>query len=100
MNPQDFPPPQYREMYNRAMTGRNRADAVWIFCVQCMGWSIEEAKQCESKTCPLHPYGPAAPASTEPKPERTPAQSKAYEAGKARLLLATEAKRRAQNAKP
>jgi hypothetical protein len=92
MNPQDFPPQQYREMYNRAMTGHNRADAVWIFCVQCMGWSIEEAKRCESRTCPLHPYGPAAPVSAESKP-RTPAQEAAFRS-------MTEAKTRAQNAKP
>jgi len=30
--------------------------AIRAFCLECMGWSPEEVKNCTSTTCPLFPF--------------------------------------------
>jgi hypothetical protein len=35
------------------------AKAIKVFCESCMGWSLSEARACESAICPLWAYGPA-----------------------------------------
>ncbi len=49
-------PPLYRQIYKQAMTGRSRRMAVRAFCLECMGWSANEVRDCTAPYCPLYPY--------------------------------------------
>lgn len=49
-------PKVYREMYNRAMSGHCRRDAIRVHCIMCMGWQRGEVPLCTAPTCPLYPY--------------------------------------------
>jgi hypothetical protein len=48
--------PQTQKVYERAMTGRSRKDAMTAFCVMCMGYNPNEVKNCTDPACPLYPY--------------------------------------------
>jgi hypothetical protein len=49
-------PVKYREMYQRAMTGRAREASVRTFCLMCVGWLYKEVQACTDPRCPLYPY--------------------------------------------
>ena len=51
-------PIKYRNIYKKAMAGRNRTAAVKAFCLECMGWQREEVRNCTSVACPLYLYRP------------------------------------------
>jgi len=51
-------PSAYRNIYKKAMAGKNRAAGVKAFCLECMGWQRNEIKNCDSVACPLYPYKP------------------------------------------
>lgn len=40
----------------RARRDGNRASAIRAFCLQCMGGSLTDVKDCPSTDCPLHPF--------------------------------------------
>jgi hypothetical protein len=46
-------PAKYRTMYDRAMTGRNRAAAIKMYCLACCRWQRKEARLCACPGCPL-----------------------------------------------
>ena len=51
-------PSAYRNIYKRALSGKNRPAAVKAFCLECMGWQRLETRNCSSVACPLHSYRP------------------------------------------
>lgn len=49
-------PDRYRKMAERAANGFRKGNlkaAVKLHCVQCMGWSFPDARDCEARECPL-----------------------------------------------
>ena len=38
----------------------SRRQAIRLFCIECMGGSSKDARECETRDCFLWPYGPAA----------------------------------------
>jgi hypothetical protein len=48
--------PSSRKVYERAMQGRSRKDAMTAFCIMCMGFNPNEVKECTDPACPLYPY--------------------------------------------
>lgn len=52
-------PPQYRKVYDEAMTGDSRKAAIRAKCFGCMGYEDSPAN-CTSPDCELFPYRPAA----------------------------------------
>lgn len=53
-------PQSMQATYQKAMSGRSRSSAIKAMCQRCMGWedAVKFIRQCESVTCPLHPYRP------------------------------------------
>ena len=51
-------PRKFRESYDRAMSGRSRKAALYVFCDECCGYEIKEVHRCTSPECPLFPYRP------------------------------------------
>ena len=51
-------PMSCRNNYKMAISGRSRKAAVKAFCLECMGWERTEVHNCNTITCPLHPYKP------------------------------------------
>ena len=49
-------PTNYKNTYQKAMTGKSKSAAVKAFCLECMGWQREEVRKCNSIACPLYPY--------------------------------------------
>ena len=49
-------PAKYRAMYQRAMTGRCRKDAIRVHCLMCVGWNQREVELCTAPKCPMYPY--------------------------------------------
>jgi hypothetical protein len=47
-----------RELYQRAMLGRDRKAAMDAYCLECCGWVDEEVFLCTDPGCPLYPYRP------------------------------------------
>ena len=64
-------PERYRERYERAMQGTNRADAVRLHCIECMGWQASEVKRCTATGCVLFPYRQRASQRAFSAPEST-----------------------------
>jgi len=54
---------QFPVMAKRA-TGDSRAAAIKLFCFECHGGVLSEARQCEETDCFLWPYSPAAARET------------------------------------
>jgi hypothetical protein len=52
----DSIPKKYRQVYERAMTGRSQAAAIRAHCLMCVGWQREEVKLCTAPDCPLYLY--------------------------------------------
>ena len=51
-------PKSQRKRYLKA-TGTNRPSlAIGSFCVECQGWDLDAAKNCDVLGCPLWPYRP------------------------------------------
>jgi len=51
-------PKRYRNIYDKAMSGKSRAAAMHAFCLECMGWQRIEVELCTSPACPLYAYRP------------------------------------------
>ncbi len=49
-------PKKYRKLYKIAMNGRSRQAAMRMFCLECVGYVIEEVGLCIDPGCPLYPY--------------------------------------------
>lgn len=47
-------PPARQNLFRQAYTGRSRKAAIKAFCIECMGFSYESAKDCRTTTCPLY----------------------------------------------
>ena len=37
----------------------NPESAIWTFCAECMGGSLDEVTKCDCNLCPLYPHRPA-----------------------------------------
>ena len=48
--------PSSRKVYERAMQGHSRKDAMTAFRISCMGYNPNEVKECTALWCPLYPY--------------------------------------------
>lgn len=53
--PRDVPE-RYERLYKLAMTGRRRAEAIRMFCIECMGYQSAEVPRCTDPHCPLYLY--------------------------------------------
>jgi hypothetical protein len=51
-------PEKYRQLYNRAVGGQSKTDAIHANCLICRGWEKEEVRNCTSPDCPMFPYRP------------------------------------------
>lgn len=51
-------PPLYRGVYELAMSGRSRKNAIKCQCLDCCGWSWREVIKCSCVDCSLYPYRP------------------------------------------
>ncbi len=51
-------PRQYRNVYSIAMSGQSLRAAVNSQCIECMGYSLSQVKECCSPQCPLFLYRP------------------------------------------
>ncbi len=51
-------PEAKRELYQRAMSGRDPEAAMEASCLDCCGWVDEEVFLCTDPGCPLYPYRP------------------------------------------
>lgn len=49
-------PPKYQALYERAMIGKSRKDAVRAHCLMCCGWQENEVALCTATRCPLYPH--------------------------------------------
>ncbi len=67
----DAIPVRYREMYDRAVAGKSRRDAVRAHCMMCCGWQSKEVELCMAPDCPLFAYRFGAPEGAEDEPEAT-----------------------------
>ena len=47
----------WRAFY-KAMAGNSLRAAVNSFCIECMGYSLKEVRECTSVCCPLNPHRP------------------------------------------
>lgn len=56
-------PTLYRGIYDKAMSGKSRKAAMRAFCLECVGWQVNEVHSCTDAACPLHPYRPASRAA-------------------------------------
>jgi hypothetical protein len=67
---------QIRQKGLVARAKTSKVAAIKLFCYECMGGSVSDAKKCESKECFLWPHGPAGRAArrkerlANPDPER------------------------------
>lgn len=50
------PPDRFRGVYERAIAGKSRKDAIRAHCLMCMGWDSTKVSQCTAHACPLHRY--------------------------------------------
>ncbi len=51
--------------------GNGKAASIELFCLECIGGSAQEAKQCESRSCFLWPHGfGRSRAQLNPRPEK------------------------------
>ena len=53
-------PRSFRNVYQKAMSGRSMKSAIKSNCLECMGWQREEVKLCTDLGCPLYPYRPTS----------------------------------------
>ena len=58
-------PKLYLGIYDRAMTGKSRKAAMHAFCLECVGWVVQEVFLCTDPGCPLYPYRPPSRASQD-----------------------------------
>lgn len=52
-------PRAYRGIYDRAMSRKSRKAAMRAFCLECVGWQVNEVHSCTDVACPMFPYRPA-----------------------------------------
>ena len=53
---QDDIPRKYRQLHERALSGRSRKAAIRAFCLSCQGWSERGTRECTDHDCCLWPY--------------------------------------------
>jgi len=51
-------PKSQRANYLKAQEGNSRCAGIRAECLDCMGYKIEEVRQCTVLGCPLYPYRP------------------------------------------
>jgi hypothetical protein len=50
-------PAKYRGMYQNAIDGKlSPSKAIWVQCLECMGWQKTEVETCDAHACPLYAY--------------------------------------------
>lgn len=49
-------PSMFQKLYRRAKTGRSQQAAIRSFCLECVGYALEEVKLCTDTGCPLFEY--------------------------------------------
>jgi hypothetical protein len=49
-------PEKQRGKYKRAASGKSLRAAVDAFCSECMGYVVDEIRECTDPGCPLYPY--------------------------------------------
>ena len=50
--------PKYRGIFDRAVAGKSRADAIHAGCLICLSCDTKAIRNCQEETCPYHPYRP------------------------------------------
>lgn len=51
-------PKNARDRLRRAWNGNSRASAVQAFCLECVGWTYNDAVTCAAADCPLYEFRP------------------------------------------
>ena len=51
-------PKSYRATYRKAVAGNSLRAAVNSFCLECVGWRVEEIRHCTDLGCPLYAVRP------------------------------------------
>jgi hypothetical protein len=52
-------PPKFRKQYLRVLSGKaSPRVAIKINCLECVGFSANEVKECTALACPMHRYRP------------------------------------------
>ena len=51
-------PKSYRATYRKAVAGNSLRAAVNSFCLECVGWRMEEIRHCTDLGCPLYAVRP------------------------------------------
>lgn len=51
-------PTKYRPTFERAYAGDSRSAGIRAFCLRCVGFVSNDARECTSWSCPLWPYRP------------------------------------------
>jgi hypothetical protein len=49
-------PKKYRQLHQKAMSGKSRRAAIRCHCLMCVGWSAKEVVGCTATGCPSYPY--------------------------------------------
>jgi hypothetical protein len=49
-------PQKFEKLYRRAKGGRSQSAAIRSFCLECVGYVLEEVKLCTDAGCPLYEY--------------------------------------------
>jgi len=57
-------PRRYKEMYERAMTGKDKQASIRSFCLECCGYAYIELDKCTNAGCPLYPHRLKGPGKT------------------------------------
>lgn len=54
-----YVPPKHLALYGRAISGTgSRTNAIKAACLDCMGWSPMDVRECSAYDCPLHQMRP------------------------------------------
>jgi len=62
-------PDRYKFNYLKVINGKRKSLAVKINCIECCGWSLTDARNCDIKTCCMFPYKPKRTETKQSLPE-------------------------------
>lgn len=56
-------PPKYRKLYRKVQDGKGSPRlCIKLMCLECIGYSANDVRDCQSTICPLHSKRPFKPA--------------------------------------
>lgn len=54
-----FVPTKYKRMFDRCIAGTaSPREAIKLHCLECWGYSLDDAADCQGYACPLYAYNP------------------------------------------